>query len=146
MKFCKMLLSKITKAYDDRLFEDIIGYDHIKNLFRMSLSSDSAIHILLEGPPASAKAMFLTSLMHQLKSCYFADGTNSTKAGMIEYLFKNRPRYLLVDEIDKTAPSSGMCRREICSGNNMASELPARAEELVLSLVLLLATSACSHD
>lgn len=44
--------------------------------------------------------MFLTSLMHKLKNCYFTDGTNSTKAGMIDYLFENMPRYLLVDEID----------------------------------------------
>jgi Holliday junction DNA helicase RuvB len=67
----------------------------------MALRSESAIHILLVGPPASAKTMFLTSLMRQLKNSYFADGANSTKAGMIDYLFENRPRYLLVDEIDK---------------------------------------------
>jgi ATP-dependent protease Clp ATPase subunit len=65
----------------------------------MALDSDSVVHILLVGPPASAKTMFLTSLMHHLKSSYFADGANSTKAGMIDYLFENRPRYLLIDEI-----------------------------------------------
>jgi holliday junction DNA helicase RuvB len=32
---------------------------------------------------------------------FFADGANSTKAGMIDYLFANKPQYLLVDEIDK---------------------------------------------
>jgi Holliday junction DNA helicase RuvB len=48
--------------------------------------------------------MFLTSLMHRLKSSYFTDGSNSTKAGMIDYLFENRPRYLLCDEIDKMDP------------------------------------------
>src|SRR5207245_956850 len=84
------------------LFEDIIGYDHIKRLFRMALDSDSVVHILLVGPPASAKTMFLTSLM-QLKNSYFADGTNSTKAGMIDLLFENRPRFLLIDEADKMA-------------------------------------------
>jgi holliday junction DNA helicase RuvB len=104
MKFCQMMFSRIVKSRHDSLFEDIVGYDHIKKLFRMALDSDSAIHILLVGPPASAKTMFLTSLMRQLKNSYFADGTNSTKAGMIDYLFENRPRYLLLDEIDKTAP------------------------------------------
>ena len=101
MNFCKMLLSKLTREDGDSLFEDIIGYDHVKRLFRMALDSDSAAHILLVGPPASAKTMFLTSLMHQLKRSYFADGTNSTKAGMIDYLFANAPRFLLVDELDK---------------------------------------------
>ena len=66
----------------------------------MVLEAESAIHILLVGPPASAKTMFLTSLM-QLKNSYFSDGGASTKSGMIDYLFANRPRYLIVDEIDK---------------------------------------------
>jgi MoxR-like ATPase len=104
MKFCEMLFSKILKKDHDNLFGDIIGYDHIKRLFRMAMASSSVVHILLVGPPASAKTMFLTSLMHQLKSSYFTDGTNSSKAGMIAYLFEKRPRNLLVDEIDKMAP------------------------------------------
>src|SRR2546425_4552558 len=104
MNFCKVLLSKLTITYEEPLFDDIIGYDHIKRLFKMAVDSDSAIHVLLVGPPASAKTMFLTSLMHQLKRSYFADGTNSTKAGMIDYFFENRTRYLLLDEIDKMSP------------------------------------------
>jgi MoxR-like ATPase len=99
-----MLFSKILKTDHSSLFGDVIGYDHIKRLFKLALDSDSVVHILLVGPPASAKTMFLTSLMHHLKSSYFTDGTNSTKAGMIDYLFENKPRYLLVDEIDKMGP------------------------------------------
>jgi hypothetical protein len=103
MKFSEMLFSKILKTDHDYLFGDIIGYDHIKRLFRMALNADCAIHVLLVGPPASAKTMFLTSLM-QLKNSYFADGAHSTKAGMIDYLFENKPRFLLIDEADKMAP------------------------------------------
>jgi MoxR-like ATPase len=91
-------------AGNHRLFEDIIGYDHIKRLFGMALRSESAIHLLLVGPPASAKTMFLTSIMRHLKNSYFADGANSTRAGMMDYVLENRPRYLLVDEIDKMSP------------------------------------------
>jgi predicted ATPase with chaperone activity len=72
MKFCNPL-SKLVKTQNEPFFEEIIGYDHVKRLFRMALDSDSAIHILLVGPPASAKTMFLTSLM-QLKNSYFSDG------------------------------------------------------------------------
>jgi len=100
MKFCN-LLSKLVTTRSNGLFDEIIGYDHIKRLFRMALNSDSAVHILLVGPPASAKTMFLTSMMHQLKNAYFSDGSNSSKAGMIDCVFANSPRYLLVDEIDK---------------------------------------------
>jgi len=93
MNFCKTLFARITRPDHDSLFDDIIGYDHIKKLFRMALASDSAMHILLVGPPASAKIMFLTSLMQRLNNSYFADGSGSTKAGMIDCLFENRPNY-----------------------------------------------------
>jgi len=92
MNFCKLLYPKIVKTHRDSLFGHIIGIEHTKHLFRKALNTDS-VHILLVGPPASAKTMFLTSLMHQLKNSYFTDGTNSTKAVMIDFLFENRPRY-----------------------------------------------------
>jgi Holliday junction DNA helicase RuvB len=66
----------------------------------MALDSDEQSHILLSGPPASAKTMFLESLS-KLKSSYFVDGTSTTKAGLIDCLFLNNPKYLLIDEIDK---------------------------------------------
>jgi holliday junction DNA helicase RuvB len=98
------LIGILTKSQDDTIFGDTVGYDHIKRLFRMALGSDSTTHILLTGPPASAKTMFLQSLLQHLKNSYFVDGGNSTKAGIIDYLFENRPRYLLIDEADKLAP------------------------------------------
>ena len=84
----------------DELFEDIIGYDDIKRLFRMAINADDPVHILLIGPPASAKTVFMRTLT-KLQNSYFTDGGNSTKAGMIDYIFNNEPKYLLIDEIDK---------------------------------------------
>ena len=81
------------------LFESIIGYDDIKKIFKMSLSSDRAVHILLVGPPASAKTLFMLEFL-KLERSFFTLGSHSTKAGMIDYLFDYRPRYLLVDEIE----------------------------------------------
>ena len=70
----------------------------------MVLGSHEPTHMLLTGPPASAKTMFLMSLRQHLKYSYFVDGGNTTKAGIIDHLFKNRPCYLLADEIDKMSP------------------------------------------
>jgi Holliday junction DNA helicase RuvB len=99
MNICK-LFSKITETKTSPLFKGIIGYDNVKRLVRMALDSDEQSHILLSGPPASAKTMFLESLS-KLKSSYFVDGTSTTKAGLIDCLFLNNPKYLLIDEIDK---------------------------------------------
>ena len=85
----------------DDFFEYIIGYNDIKKFLRMSINTQEPIHILLIGPPASAKTMFIKSMMMKLNNSYFTDGGNSTKAGMLDYIFDNKPNYLLIDEIDK---------------------------------------------
>ena len=103
MNFQK-LFGPLTKPREDKFFDEIIGHAHIKRLFALALRSDEPTHILLSGPPASAKTMFLMSFRQHLKNSYFVDGGNTTKAGIIDYLFKNRPRYLLGDEIDKMSP------------------------------------------
>ena len=91
MNFQK-LFGPLTKSGEDRFFYDIIGHDRIKRLFGLALRSQG---------PTSAKTMFLLSLRQRLKDSYFVDGENTTKAGIIDYLFKNRAPYLLIDEIDK---------------------------------------------
>jgi holliday junction DNA helicase RuvB len=66
----------------------------------MSLDSKELVSIILSGIPSSGKTMFLQCLM-KLDSSYFVDGGNSSKAGMIDYIFDNKPKYLLINEIDK---------------------------------------------
>jgi replication-associated recombination protein RarA len=70
----------------------------------LALRSQGPSHIILSGPPSSAKTVFLMSLRQHLKDSYFVDSGNTTKAGIINYLFKNRAAYLLIDEIDKMSP------------------------------------------
>ena len=81
------------------LFESIIGYEDIKKLFQMYLASEKPVHILLVGPPASAKTLFMLECL-KLDRSYFTLGSHSTKSGMIDYLFDKRPRYLIIDEIE----------------------------------------------
>src|SRR5918912_1819016 len=92
-------IERLTAIKSEELFESIIGYSDIKKLFHMSLSSDKPVHILLVGPPASAKTLFMLECM-RLERSYFTLGSHSTKSGMIDYLFDKRPRYLIVDEIE----------------------------------------------
>jgi hypothetical protein len=57
----------------------------------MSINAYEPVHILLSGPPASAITMFMKCLM-KLQNSYFTDGGNSTKAGMLNYIFDNKPK------------------------------------------------------
>ncbi len=83
----------------NNLFDNIIGYHDVKKLFYLSFESQKPIHILLVGPPASAKTLFMLGCM-KLERSYFTLGTHSTKSGMVDYLFEKRPRYLIIDEIE----------------------------------------------
>ncbi|HJR48567.1 MAG TPA: hypothetical protein VJ799_10475 [Nitrososphaeraceae archaeon] len=82
-----------------QLFSNIVGYNDVKKLFSLSLTSEKPVHVLLVGPPASAKTLFMLECM-KLQRSYFTLGSHSTRSGMIDYLFTNRPRYLIVDEIE----------------------------------------------
>jgi Holliday junction DNA helicase RuvB len=93
------ILESMTAIKSEPLFDSIVGYNDVKRLFHLSLSSDKPVHLLLVGPPASAKTLFMLECM-KLERSYFTLGSHSTKSGMIDYLFQKRPRYLIVDEIE----------------------------------------------
>jgi len=82
------------------LFDSIVGFDDVKELFDMSIRAEKPVHLLLVGPPASAKSLFMSSLT-KLERSYYAVGSSSTKSGIFDYFFEYRPRYFIVDEIDK---------------------------------------------
>jgi Holliday junction DNA helicase RuvB len=86
----------------EKLFANIVGYDDVKKIFTYALNSTLPVHILLVGPPGSAKTLFLMECM-KLSRSYFTLGSHSTKAGMLDYLFNNRPRNLIIDEIEYMA-------------------------------------------
>jgi holliday junction DNA helicase RuvB len=85
---------------EDKLFADVYGCEDIKRLFRMALDSKDASTVLLTGPPACAKTLFLQCLM-KLKGSHFIDCSSASKSGIVDFVFKNKPKYLLLDELDK---------------------------------------------
>src|SRR5215216_1320848 len=84
----------------DSLFDDIVGFEDVKNLFEMAIKAERPVHLLLCGPPASAKSLFMRSLT-KLERSYYAVGSSSTKSGIFDYLFEHRPRYFIIDELEK---------------------------------------------
>jgi len=82
------------------LFDDIYGFKDVKDLFEMAIHAERPVHLLLCGPPASAKSLFMRSLT-KLERSYYAVGSSSTKSGIFDYLFEHRPRYFIIDELEK---------------------------------------------
>jgi hypothetical protein len=58
-------------------FENILGYDDIKDIVRRALDAEDNYNLLFIGPPASAKTLFLLGIIEYKKGVYF-DGSNTT--------------------------------------------------------------------
>ncbi len=84
----------------DNFLNTLVGYDDLKELILRSLHAERPIHLLLIGPPASGKSIILSE-MGRLPRSQFALGGGSTKAGITQLLAEQRPKYLIIDEIDK---------------------------------------------
>jgi Holliday junction DNA helicase RuvB len=82
-------------------FEEIVGHEDIKQIFVKAILARRPVHVLLVGKPGSAKTMFLTEIMRHYKTSYFVVGSNTTKAGLLNQLFERRPKFLLIDELEK---------------------------------------------
>jgi len=95
-------LSEPEERIPDDFLGTLVGYDDLKELVLRSLHAEKPIHLLLIGPPASGKSVILSEI-ERLPRSRFALGGGSTKAGITQLLAEQRPRYLIIDEIDKAS-------------------------------------------
>jgi replication-associated recombination protein RarA len=86
---------------EEQFFASIYGYADIKKLLMRAIVFRESISILLCGPPASSKTVFLLDMMRGLESACYIDCTNTTGAGLVDKLFASTINYLLLDEIEK---------------------------------------------
>jgi len=84
------------------LFSTIVGHDDIKELIREALQLDKPLHVLLWGPPAIAKTLFLWEIERLGGGrTLWLMGSGASKAGMWDMIADRKPRWLLVDELEK---------------------------------------------
>ena len=91
-----MILDLFRKAIG---FENIQGYDDIKDLVKRALDAEDNYNLLFIGPPASAKTLFLLGILESRKRVYF-DGSNTTNR-ILDILEEKRPKIICIDELDK---------------------------------------------
>ncbi len=86
----------------DDLFQDILGHQEVKELLEACLLAPRPVHVLLLGPPALAKSLFLWDLERALGSkSLWVLGSASSRAGLLEAILERKPWLLLIDEMDK---------------------------------------------
>jgi MoxR-like ATPase len=80
-------------------FENIHGYDDLKDIVGRALEAEDNYNLLFIGPPASAKTLFLLGILESKKGVYF-DGSNTTNR-ILDVLEQERPKIICIDEVDK---------------------------------------------
>ena len=106
--FKKCIQIEEPKSVRDRAlktFSGIEGLDDIKEMLLRALESQERSHILLIGPPACAKSLFMLEIEKIMRSkVYFAEGSSITKAGLQRFVAENQDKeIIIIDEIDKMA-------------------------------------------
>jgi Holliday junction DNA helicase RuvB len=84
------------------LFEDIIGHDEVKELLLACLLAERPVHVLLAGPPALAKTLFLWDIERATgERAIWLVGSATSKAGLWDIVAERQPQIILIDELDK---------------------------------------------
>jgi len=97
--------------FPEDIFADIIGHDDVKALLRASVTAEKPVHVLLAGPPALAKSLFLWDIERALgEKAAWLVGSGASKAGLWDLVAEKQPWVLLIDELDKmnTADMAGL--------------------------------------
>ncbi len=113
----------------DDLFSLVVGHERAKVLLRYSLLADSPVHVLLTGPPGTAKTLLLQDIA-RLPGAELYAGSTTTKAGLVGLLLTRRPRYLVIDEIDKMADADMTPLLNLMEGG-VVTQLQFRKQERI---------------
>jgi len=86
----------------ENIFDDIIGHEDEKELLRACLLAEKPVHVLLAGPPALAKSLFLWDIERAAgERAIWLVGSATSKAGLWDIVADRQPQILLIDELDK---------------------------------------------
>jgi len=124
------------------IFSDIIGHDDIKELLRAALCADKPVHVLLAGPPALAKTLFLWDIERACgEQAKWLVGSAASKAGLWDLVVLKRPRVLLIDELDKMNAADTAALLSMLEGGRLVRAKKGRELELTQRIWVVAATN-----
>lgn len=128
------------------IFDDIIGHDDVKELLRASLTAERPVHVLLTGPPALAKTLFLWDIERTAgEKALWLVGSAISKAGLWDLVAERQPKVLLVDELDKVNAADTAALLSIMEGGRMVRAKRGRQLDIKVEPTVIAATNVESR-
>ena len=125
----------------ESLFEDI-GHDEVKELLRASLLAEKPVHVLLAGPPALAKTLFLWDIERACgERAIWLVGSATSKAGLWDLVAERQPQVLLIDELDKMNAADTAALLSMMEGGRLVRAKVGRELDLQNTLWVVAATN-----
>ncbi len=130
-------------AFSQDIFEDIIGHDDVKELLVASLMAEKPVHVLLTGPPALAKTLFLWDIerVYGEDKAIWLVGSAASKAGLWDLIAERQPQVLLVDEMDKMNAADTAALLSMMEGGRLVRAKVGRELDLTNPLWVVAATN-----
>ena len=129
-------------ALPDDMFEDIIGYGEVKELLRAALLAAKPVHVLLAGPPALAKSLFLWDIERVgAEQAVWLVGSATSKAGLWDLIAEREPQILLIDELDKMNAADTAALLSLMEGGRLVRAKKGRALNITVPIEVIAATN-----
>lgn len=124
------------------IFEDIIGHSEVKELLRACLVADKVVHILLTGPPALAKTLFLWDIERIAGELgVWLVGSATSKAGLWDLVAEKQPKVLLIDELSTMNAADTAALLSIMEGGRLVRAKKGRELDTRVDVRVVAATN-----
>jgi len=129
-------------ALPDSIFEDIIGHGDVKELLIACLMAEKPVHVLLAGPPALAKTLFLWDIERVAgERAIWLVGSATSKAGLWDLVAERHPQVILIDELDKMNASDTAALLSMMEGGRLVRAKRGRELDLFNPLRIVAASN-----
>jgi replication-associated recombination protein RarA len=123
-------------------FTDVVGHDDLKKLLTRCLTIKDSCNILLSGPPASSKTIFLLSIQKAVSNACYIDAANASGPGLVDYLFEHPNTHVIcIDELDKLRRSDQTALLNLLEFGILASTKVRKTRSMKMEGVKVFATS-----
>jgi len=129
----------------ENIFRDIIGHDDVKELLIACLLAEKPVHVLLAGPPALAKSLFLWDVERAAgERAIWLVGSATSKAGLWDIVADRQPQILLIDELDKMNAADTAALLSMMEGGRLVRAKRGRELNLHNQLTVVAASNRLS--